>query len=163
MPFQLRWVKYVVRILLVVILWAAWAMVSRAETADSERSLSISDAINLAVKTNLQAKLAKAATLEAHGKAIQEAASLLPEITGSVAQSRVFKSNLAAQGFQASSFLPDPVIGPYNSFDARFQMAQKILDLNAIWKSKEKSSLTEVKRLEEDLAAKQVASAAALS
>lgn len=159
-----RWLKYVVRLLLVAILWAAWAMVSHAETTGaSAKTVSISDAITLAIQSNLQTKLAKAATEEAHGKAIQDAAALLPQITGTAAQSRVFKANLAAQGFEASSFLPDPVIGPYNSFDARFQLVQKILDLNALWKAKEKYSLTDVKRLEEDLAAEQVASAAALS
>jgi outer membrane protein TolC len=163
MRFHLRWLKYVVRLLLVAILWAAWAMVSHAETTESARTLSVSEAIDLAVKTNLTTQLAKAATLEARGKAIQEAASLLPEITGSVAQSRVFKNNLAAQGFEASSFLPNPLIGPYNSFDARFQLVQKVLDLNAVWKTKEKYSLAQVARLEEDLAAEQVASAAALS
>jgi outer membrane protein len=163
MSSRTRRLKYLVRFLLLVILGAAYALFAQAETADSARVLSIREAIDLAVKTRLTTQLAKAATEEARGKAIQEAASLLPEITGSVAQERVYKANLAAQGFQASSFLPNPVIGPYNSFDARFELVQKVLDLNAVWKTKEKFSLAQVARLEEDLAAEQVASAAALS
>src|ERR1700690_1324999 len=158
-----HYLKYIIRFLLIVILGATWAMVAHAETEAQPNSITLADAMNMAIKTNLQTQLAKAATLEARGKAIQDAASLLPQITGSVSQSRVYKINLAAEGFEASSFLPNPVIGPYNSFDARFQLVQKILDLNSLWKAKEKSSLTDVARLEEELVSEQVASVAALS
>src|SRR5207247_65559 len=81
----------------------------------------------------------------------------------SVSQSRTFKANLAAQGFAASPILPSTIIGPYNTFDARFEFVQKILDLNSIWTMKAASANERVARFEEDLAAEQVASAAALA
>jgi outer membrane protein len=153
-------VKYLVRFLLAVIVGAAYVMVAHAETS----SLSMDSAIRRAVQTNLNTQLSKATSLEARGRAIQAAAFLLPQITGSVSQARTFKANLAAQGF--SSFpVPgfNPVIGPYNTFDARFTLVQKILDLNSIWNSKAASANARASRFAEDLAAEQVASAAALT
>ena len=116
-----------------------------------------------AIATNLTAHLAQAASAEARGRVLQAAASLLPQITGSVSQERVFKLNLAAEGFTSSSLIPNPVIGPFNVFDARIQLVQTLLDLNSIWLTKAASASVRVARLTEDLAAEQVASAAALA
>jgi len=152
-------IEWLVRFLLVVILWATCLIVAHADTP----VLSMDGAIRRAVQTNLSTQLSQATSQEARGRAIQAAASLLPQISGSVSQARVFKSNLAAQGFEASSFLPDPVIGPYNTFDARFTLVQKLLDMNSIWNTKAASADAQVARFAEDLAAEQVASAAALA
>src|SRR5579872_1278179 len=152
-------IKYLVRFLLLVILGAAYVMVAHAESLP----LSMDGAIRRAVQTNLNTRLSQADSQEARGRVIQAAASLLPQVTGSVYQARVFKSNLAAQGFEASSFLPNPVIGPYNTFDARFTLVQKILDMNSIWNTKAASAQVHVAQFTEDLAAEQVASAAALA
>jgi len=157
--FTARRLKYLVRFLLAVILGAAYLMIAHAETPP----LSIDGAIRRAVQTNLNTQLSKATSQEARGRAIQAAASLLPQVTGSVRQARVFKSNLAAQGFESNSFLPNPVIAPYNTFDARFTMVQKILDMNSIWNAKAAAADVQVAQLTEDLAAEQVASAAALA
>src|SRR5258706_15599457 len=100
-------VKYLVRFLLAVILGAAYAMVAHAETP----AFSIESAITRAIQTNLTTQLSKASSQEARGRAIQAAASLLPQITGSVSQSRVFKSNLAAGRFPSRSFFPTPLVG----------------------------------------------------
>src|SRR6266478_3240323 len=154
-----QFLKYLVRFLLLVILLGTWAIIARAETPP----LSMDGAIRRAVQTNLTTQLSKATSREARGRAIQAAASLLPQITGSVSQARVFKTNLAAVGFESNSFLPNPVIGPYNTFDARFTLVQKILDLNSIWNTKAASANVQATRFAEDLAAEQVASAAALA
>jgi len=156
--FQQR-LKYLVRFLLLVILGAAYVMIAHAETPP----LSMDGAIRLAVQTNLTTQLSKATSKEARGRAIQAAASLLPQVTGSVSQARVLKANLAAEGFEATSFLPNPIIGPYNVFDARFTLVQKILDMNSIWSTKAASADVQVAQYAEDLAAEQVASAAALA
>lgn len=157
------WVDYLVRFLLLVIGAAAWAMIAHAEVPASPTPLSMEEAIRRAVQTHLTMHLARAATQEARGQVIQTAAFLLPQITGSVSQSRTFKTNLAAQGFPASSFIPNPVIGPYNTFDARFELVQKILDVNSIWNTRSASANARAVRFQEDLAAEQVASAAALA
>src|SRR5437763_141504 len=94
--------------LMAVISAAAFAGRARGEVAPVPATLSIRDAIERAIQTRLTVQLARAASQEARGRAIQAAAFLLPQVTGAVSQARVFKSNLAAQGFQASSFLPDP-------------------------------------------------------
>jgi len=155
----LRHVKYLVRLLVTVILVGTYVIWARAEVP----SLTMEGAIQKAVQTNLTTQLSQATSLEARGRAIQSAASLLPQVTGSVYQARIFKNNLAAVGFEASPLLPDPVIGPYNTFDARFTLVQKILDVNSIWTTKLASANVRVAKFAEDLAAEQVASAAALA
>lgn len=159
MNLRAQQLKFLVRFLLLVILGAAYVMVAHAEP----QPLSMEAAIRRAIQTNLNTQLSQAADQEARGRAIQAAAYLLPQVTGSVSQARVFKTNLAAQGFEASSFLPNPVIGPYNTFDARFTLVQKILDMNSLWNAKAASADVQAARWAEDLAAEQVASAAALA
>src|SRR5258706_9111157 len=107
-------VKYLVRFLLAVILGAAYAMVAHAETP----AFSIESAITRAIQTNLTTQLSKASSQEARGRAIQAAASLLPQITGSVSQSRVFKSNLAAVGVPSTPLFPHPPLWPYKNLSS---------------------------------------------
>ena len=150
---------------LTLALWVVLALVelASAQVSVSTVTLSMSDAINRAIQTQLTTQLAQAASIEARGQALQAAASLLPQVTGSVYQARVFKTNLAALGFNASPLLPNPVIGPYNTFDARFTLVQKILDLHSVWNAKAASANVRAAKLDETLAAEQVASAAALA
>jgi outer membrane protein len=124
-------------------------------------SLTLADAIAQAIRTNLSTALAKAATDEARGLALQSAAALLPKITGSVSQTRTFKTNLEALGFTGGPF--PPLIGPYNTFDARFSLVQSLLDVNAIWKTAASRANRRAALLEETLARQQVATAAALA
>jgi outer membrane protein TolC len=120
-------------------------------------------AITKTIETNLAARLARAGGDEARGKVIQAVSSLLPQLLGTVSQDRVFKTNLSVAGFTSNPLIPDPVIGPFNVFDARVRLAQKLLDANAVWLAKEASANARAARLGEDLAAEQVASAAALA
>ena len=131
--------------------------------AETSVALSVEQAIEKAIETNLATRLAQAASVEARGRVIQATAFLLPQLTGSASQERVFKTNLAVVGFTANPLIPDPVIGPYNVFDARIQLVQRILDVNSIWLTKEASANFQAARLQEDLAAEQVASATALA
>lgn len=59
----------------------------------------------------------------------QAYATLLPQITGTAFQVRQTR-NLEAQGIT----LPgrDPLVGPFNSFDARFRMTQTLFDFSAL-------------------------------
>jgi len=126
-------------------------------------TLSVEHAIAKAIETNLTTHLAQAASTEARGRVLQAAASLLPQLTGTLSQERVFKLNLAAEGFTSSPLIPNAVIGPFNVFDARIQLVQNLLDLTSIWLTKAASANVRVARLTEDLVAEQVASAAALA
>lgn len=127
------------------------------------RELTLTEAIRLAIQNNLSSKLARAATEQARGKALQDASGLLPQIMGTVQQSRVFKINLEAQGFPGNSPLFSPLLGPFNSFDARLQLVQSILDFHSIWKMEHGRAEKRAADLEERLAREQVAAAGALS
>jgi len=130
--------------------------------AGAEEPLTIDQAIRLAVQNNLTGKLAAAATEEARGRALRTASALLPKITGAVQQARVFKENLEAQGFSGNGPF-DPLLGPFNSFDARLQLVQSVLDFNAIWKTRADNRRRKMSILEEALAREEVAAAAALA
>src|SRR5690348_51155 len=105
MNFVYHHLKLVVRFLLLVILGAVYIMVAHADMEISSTTLSMDAAIRRAIQTQLTTKLAQSASQEARGRVIQAAASLLPDITGSVSQARIFKTNLAAVGFESSPFL----------------------------------------------------------
>ena len=151
-------------VLLVAACAAALVPRGEAQTSDgTSLALSIGQAIEKAVETNLTTRLARAASAEARGRVFQAAASLLPSLTVTVSQQRVFKQNLEALGLTSSSLVPEPVIGPYNVFDGRLQLVQRILDLNSLWLTQEASADARAARLGEDLTAEQIASAAALA
>jgi len=95
--------------------------------------LSISDAVRRALEHNLGVLLsAHAADSEAGSRAVARS-ELLPRVDGSVAWSRR-QTNLEAFGFPVSERFPGipPVVGPYNVFDARLFLTQRLVDLSAI-------------------------------
>jgi outer membrane protein TolC/DNA-binding MarR family transcriptional regulator len=146
------------------IVHAALVMVILAGTARADTTLTMEQAIHLAIQNNLTSKLAKAGTEAARGKAIQDTAGLLPQFSGAMSQTRQFKTNLAAEGF-GDIPIPGffPVIGPYNIFDARLYLTQTLFNANAFWKMREGRAGKRIAALQEDLAREQVATAAALA
>jgi outer membrane protein TolC len=124
--------------------------------------LTLTQAIDLAIKNNVSVRLAQAKTAEARGQALRAASDLLPQVMGSASQSRVFKQNLEAMGFEPNGAF-NTLIGPYNSFDARVSLVQKIFDLSASAKSSAGKIAARAAEREEALAKEQVASAAALA
>ena len=139
----------------------ALSLTARAESASTQR-FTIADIVRLAEKNNVDLRIARAKTEEARGKALQDAADLLPELTATARQARVFKVNLAAQGFASFPGI-DPLLGPFNSFDARAQVVQKLLEVSAIQRYRSAGRATEITRLREQLVRDQVAAAAALA
>lgn len=138
----------------------AVAEVSATSTADS---LSLTAAIRLALDRHVTLRLERAQAAAARGRVLESAAALLPHVTGSAAETRVFRINLAAQGFGAIPLPISPLIGPFDVFDARFQAVLPLLD-PAGW-SRLGSALD--RRRAEDLAVhlaeEQVAAAAGLA
>jgi outer membrane protein len=126
-------------------------------------TLTMEQAIALAIQNNLNSKLAKAGTEAARGRALEAASGLLPKIMGSIQQTRVFKANFESQGFPANNPFFSPIIGPFNSFDARLQLVQSLLDVNASWTLKAGRAGRRIAILQEGLAREQVATAAALA
>jgi outer membrane protein len=133
-------------------------------TEPAAMQLSLEQAIDDAVRSNLTVRLAQARTREARGRVLQSAASLLPSVLGTASQSRIFGINLDAQGFNLLSFSGAPtVIGPFNVFDARLHLTQSLLDVSAYERFRSAEAAGASAGLQADLAKEQVAAAAALA
>jgi outer membrane protein len=104
-----------------------------AQTA-APPALTLAQAIEQALKNNLQAKLAQERTTESRAQRGIGLSALLPNVSGAASQTSLTE-NLAAQGLTASTFhvpgLP-AFIGPYDRFDARFEMVQNLFNLASI-------------------------------
>jgi len=135
-----------------------------AKVVSGPATLSLSDAIGLAIQNNLATLLAQERRNEARGFAQQSRAGLLPNISGTAFQANV-TLNLAALGFQPGLFpgITRSFIGPFNNFDARASLAQTIFSLSAIRNYQVGRAGERVAELQEQLAREQVATAVALS
>ncbi|MGO8986140.1 MAG: TolC family protein [Terriglobales bacterium] len=98
--------------------------------------LTFSDAIERALRHNLNGLLSEYNTIEARGEKWQQLSDLLPNINADVQEVRE-KVSLQALGFNGSLFpgvsLPH-VIGPFSYFDVRASATQRVFD----WKSIQK-------------------------
>lgn len=126
-------------------------------------ALTLPEAIQAAIQNNLTTRLAQAGTEKARGQALQAASSLLPHLLGALSQSRQFKINLEAEGFSPSVLPIFPILGPFNIFDARLQLVQNLLDLNAVWLARAAHEGVKIADMQVNLAREQVATAASLA
>ncbi|MGB7756746.1 MAG: TolC family protein [Salinisphaera sp.] len=105
------------------------------------RSLSLEQAVNDALATNVNTLLAGAKQDEAAGQRVSARSAFLPHITGQVSESRQ-KTNLAAQGFSFGSDVGPqagaagggpsfPSTVTYDNFDARAKLRQTLFDYSA--------------------------------
>jgi outer membrane protein len=135
-----------------------------AKVSPAVSSLSLEDAIRLALENNLATLLAKERRIEARGLEKESRSGLLPNISGTAYQASVTE-NLAALGFTGGRFpgFTSSFIGPFNTFDARVRLEQTIFSLSA-WRTFQAGRAgVRVVEMEEDLAREQVATAAALA
>ena len=123
-------------------------------------SLSLQQAIDYAKHNNVMLKIAHERIDEARGRRWQNDSDLLPHLSLGASQGRVFWENFAAQGICLFAF---GVIGPFNSFDARFQVTQRIFDLSAISKFQAANEDVAIANFEEKLAQQQVVTAAVIA
>jgi outer membrane protein TolC len=89
--------------------------------------LSVSETLGRALKFNLGLLLQEEEKNAAHGARWRALADLLPNLRANVSERRQV-INLEAYGFPA----PDPIVGPFNVFDARVLVSQRLVDLNAL-------------------------------
>ncbi len=96
---------------------------------NQEIALTLAEAIERALRSNLAAILGQAAVDLARGARREQLADLLPQLRGGVTETRQ-KINLAAFGLT----LPDvpPLVGPFNVFDARAYLQQSVVNLAAV-------------------------------
>jgi len=92
--------------------------------------LSIADAIRRALEHNLGVLQAEEAVERATGARWLALSELLPNVNGSVSETRR-KTNLEAFGFPLGPTFPR-VVGPFNVFDARVFLQQSVFDLQSI-------------------------------
>ena len=102
----------------------AWAAIG--ETVPTR--LTFADAIELATRRYAEVLLANERTLQALARLGQARSVLWPQITASASQSRQTK-NLDALGIPVAG--RDPVVGPFNAFDARATLTQTLFDAAA--------------------------------
>lgn len=128
-----------------------------------EVSLSLTDAVDLALKNNLQSVIAKERIAQARGDKGISLSALLPQLSGSAYQMSQ-TSNLAALGFPMDK-LPgiSPFTGAFDHFDARFQMTQSVFSLSSILRYQASGTGVTLAREEQRLAIQQVTTAAAIS
>ena len=136
-----------------------------AQTAVTPRGLTLAQAVDQALKNNLQAKLAEERIAESRAQRGIGLSALLPNIAGAAYQMNLTE-NLAAQGLSASAFhfpgLP-AFIGPYDSFDARIRMVQSLFNLASIRRYQATRYGVQLAERQRRLAEQQVTTATALA
>jgi outer membrane protein TolC len=135
-----------------------------ARTTNAPSTLSLQDAIQIAIQNNLATLLAQEREREARGLEHESRAGLLPNVSGSAYQANITQ-NLAALGFQPGTFpgITNTFIGPFNNFDARARLVQSIFSLSAIRNYQAGKQGVRVAELQRGLAREQVATATALT
>ena len=122
-----------------------------AAAAEKTTVLSLNDAIARALQNNIVVKLAHERIEEAKGRRLQSKSDFLPHIALNASQDRIFWENLAGQG------LPEfGVLGPFNSFDARVQLVQRVFDLSALSGLQAERAALKIASLEEGFARQQI-------
>jgi len=105
--------------------------VPQGEATSAPIALSLKEAVTRALQHNLGLLLQEEAVHTAHGARWRALADLLPNISAAVGGSRQV-INLEAYGFPT----PDPIVGPFNVFDARVYVSQPLIDFRALNDSK---------------------------
>ena len=97
-------------------------------------ALTLSGAMDRALKQNLGVLYGSDAVLAAQGQRVQERSQLLPNLSARMSEAAE-QVNLAAQGFEkiAGRFPGFPLmVGPFGYFDLRAYLSQTLLDLTAL-------------------------------
>jgi outer membrane protein TolC len=121
----------------VVAVLALITLATHTNAQQAPQRLTIKDAIALALKNNLNVRVAGAQMDEAAGTRERRMAALLPQVTGDTLTNRQNR-NLAAFGI---SFPGVPtVVGPFSYYDFRVTANQPLIDRQAYhnWKASEK-------------------------
>jgi outer membrane protein TolC len=129
--------------------------------ADVPTSVGLREAIAAAVGSRIDAVTAGERASQARSRSLQANAALLPSLTATLSETRTFKESLAAQGLSFPGF--PTMLGPFDTFDARARLTQKLFDWGAWRRSQSGAAAARAAEAEEKAAREQVAAAAALS
>ena len=136
-----------------------------AQTAATPAGLTLAQAVDQALKNNLQTNLAQERTTESRAQRGIGLSALLPNVSGAAYQMNLTE-NLAAQGLSASTLhfpgLP-AFLGPFDRFDARFQVVQSLFNLASIRRYQATRYGVELAEQQRRLAEQQVTTATTLA
>ena len=142
-----------------------FATAACAQTAVTPPELTLAQAVEQALKNNLQAKLAQERTVESRAQRGIGLAALLPNVSGAAYQMSLTE-NLAAQGLTSSAFhvpgLP-AFLGPWDNFDARARAVQSLFNLASIRRYQATRYGVQLAERQRRLAEQQVTTATALA
>jgi len=96
---------------------------------DGVMDLSLADAIQRGLKTNLGIILQSSAEKNANGQRLEQLQSLLPTVSGA-ASIQVQQVNLAAYGLSFPGF--NPIIGPFQVEDFRAYLSQTLVNVQSL-------------------------------
>lgn len=95
-------------------------------------ALSFDQAIELGIERNVRTTVSRQGVQTAKGKRLESLSGLLPNVSGSVQQTRR-TANLVSVGLDPNDFaIGNGVFGPFQTFDARLSATQTIFSLTAI-------------------------------
>jgi len=120
--------------LLIVILMCTFAFTGSKTRAADQLSLSLTEAIKIAVteSNNAKIQLVNEMKIEANARLYLSRSELLPHVSATASQSRQTR-NLRAMGLGSiPGFVPPKLIGPFSTFDARGEVIQQIFNLSSI-------------------------------
>jgi len=140
---------------------AGLVLLAPAVRAEEPMAVGLRDAVQAAVGSRLDAIAAGEKTAEARAREVQTAAALLPQLTATLSEMRTFRISLAAEGLSFPGF--PSMLGPYDTFDARVRLTQKLFDWGAARRAQSVEAAARAAVYEEKAAREQVATAAALS
>jgi outer membrane protein TolC len=106
--------------------------------------LSLSDAIDRALRRNLALVLAGEGVRSAQGVQKEALGDVLPHVSGRLSAVRQ-KLSLEAFGFSGFPGIDDPVVGPFNVFDSRLFLSEE-LDLKGLQKARAEGERVEAAR-----------------
>jgi outer membrane protein TolC len=105
---------------------------AQAQTAVAPPELTLAQAIEQALKNNVQTRLAEERTAESRAQRGIALSPLLPNVSGAASQTSL-TANLAAEGLTSSTFPGIPAfVGPFRVFDARLRMQASLFNLASI-------------------------------
>ena len=136
-----------------------------AQTAPSRAPLSLADAVKRAAATSPTVALSQLQVEQAEGQVREARSALLPSLTGSAGwMDRSF--NLKSMGlsfnFPGVPAFPD-LVGPFNTYDARFSVHQTLVDLPSVLRLRAAGSAAEATDAQQDVAAESSAQKAAVA
>ncbi len=150
-------------VLPMILITALGGGLSCAQPTPADLTLNLNQAVEMALKNNLQTRLAVERTSQSRGEKALSLSALLPNLSGAAYQMNL-TLNLAALGLPVQEFPGvKPLVGPFNNFDARFELVQSVFNLTSIRRYQAAGQVVGLAGDQQRLAVQQVTTAATLA